>query len=98
MILQETITDDTLTIKILGDIDIHMMLAFRERIVLFMDKNPVDLVLDLEGVNNLNSSALGILLRLHKHQKSVGRNLTIKNTAGRIKELLKFSSLAQAIA
>jgi anti-anti-sigma factor len=98
MILQETLTDNTLTIRIMGNIDNNMLLSFKERVISTLINNPVDLVLDLHGVNNINSSTLGILLRLHKHQKSAGRKLSIINPARHIEDLLKFSSLSQSIA
>lgn len=89
--------DGVLNLKITGDIRFQTLIPFREKIVEIEDGLPGDLVIDMSGVDNIDSSAIGLLIRLYKHQKEISKLFKIKNPTTRVLELLKFSSLADVI-
>lgn len=97
MLIDETYEDNKLNLQISGDIDLQMMITFREKIIMIERLSPLDVTIDLGRVNNIDSTAIGLLLRLYKHQKNEGKFLKIKNPSRRIEELLRFSSLSQSI-
>lgn len=97
MFIEETDEDNVYRLNISGDIRFQTLIPFREIILSIEKASAKDIILDLSGVDNFNSSAIGLLIRLNKHQKNIGRNTRILKPAGRVLELLMFTSLSDII-
>ncbi len=58
-----------------------------------LDEKKLQLVLDLAGVNRMNSSGLGILINVLTTYKNNGGQLKLTNVSGRVSNLLEITKL-----
>ncbi len=91
-------TSDTLTVKILGEIDHHCAKGIRESI----DKDifyyrPKKTVIDLSEVDFMDSSGLGLILGRYSAIKEMGGTLAIIGASARTEKILKLSGVDKMI-
>jgi anti-anti-sigma factor len=97
MLIEQINDPDQIKLVITGDIRFQTLIPFREKILSIEQSTPVDMLIDMRDVDNVDSTAIGLLIRLFKHQKSHGKALKIVNSSQRLGELFKFSSLSEAL-
>ena len=84
--------DDTQTIKLIGDLDVYSEDDFRSFIDEEIDTNK-DLIIDLEELEYLDSTGLGMFMNSYKMQKDNDKDVRIINTKDQIKKLFKITDL-----
>ncbi len=84
--------DDTQTIKLIGDLDVYSEDDFRSFIDEEIDTNK-DLIIDLEELEYLDSTGLGMFMNIYKMQKDNDKDVRIINTKDQIKKLFKITDL-----
>ena len=84
--------DDTQTIKLIGDLDVYSEDDFRSFIDEEIDTNK-DLIIDLEELEYLDSTGLGVFMNIYKMQKDNDKDVRIINTKDQIKKLFKITDL-----
>ena len=90
--------DNVLNIKIKGDIDHHTAKEVRADIdTLVLESSPKELVLDLSGVEFMDSSGLGLVLGRYKKQSDFGRKMKIINPTRRIVQILQLAGVEKII-
>ena len=83
---------NTLTIAPRGDIDHHSARTLRERIDNEMSINrPEVLILDLSGIEFMDSSGLGLLLGRYQRARDMGCRLILSGCSGRVMKILSLS-------
>ena len=90
--------NDTLTIRILGEIDHHCAKGIREAI----DRDiyyyrPKTTILDLSDVDFMDSSGLGLILGRYTAVKELGGKLFIVGASSRTERILKLSGVDKMI-
>lgn len=80
-----------------GSVDTTAIKEFKEKIAEVSDNNDLPLELDLENVEYLDSSGMGLLLNLYKGQKLKGLEFTITKASDSVMGLLKLSSLVEVL-
>ena len=86
------IEDDIQTVKLVGDLDVYSEEDFKEFIEEKIDANK-DLVFDLEDLDYLDSTGLGMFMLIYNKQKENGKSVKIINTKENIKKLFKITDL-----
>lgn len=74
-------------------IDMAVSRLFRERISKVLEEKPNVLIIDLNGVDYLDSSALGALVTILKEAKSYGGYIRLTNLNQTLRTLIKLSKL-----
>ncbi|MBQ7171390.1 MAG: STAS domain-containing protein [Clostridia bacterium] len=87
-----TLDGGTLTISPRGEIDHHSARSLRDRIDNEMYLNrPAILILDLSGVDFMDSSGLGLLLGRYQRASEIGCDLKLAGCSARTKKILELS-------
>ena len=81
------------TCSIQGELDIANANEVREYLKELYDKNPGDIVLEIEGLNYLDSTGLGIFISTYDRLKKENHKITIVNAQPNIDRLLKITHL-----
>lgn len=84
--------DDTQTIKLIGDLDVYSEDDFKSFIDEEIDTNK-DLIIDLEKLEYLDSTGLGMFMNIYKMLKDNDKDVRIINTKDQIKKLFKITDL-----
>ncbi len=92
------IEDETRIILTLqGDLDMPNIKSFKESTFDITKNTNKDLMLDFTHVSYIDSSGIGILLTLHKLQKSKGKSFKIINCSEHISKIFSLSSLSEVL-
>ncbi len=87
-------SDDTLQIKIKGDIDHHSVKRIREAIdKKILSYKPITIYLELGGVDFMDSSGLGLILGRYALAKDIGARLILMRPTRRIKKILMLAGI-----
>ncbi len=74
-------------------IDMAISRIFREKISMILEKKPKVLIINLTGVDYLDSSALGALVTILKEAKSYGGSVRLTDLNQTLRTLIKLSKL-----
>jgi anti-sigma B factor antagonist len=84
---------DVIVLSPFGEIDIYTGPKFRESVLIALDGQPRILVMDIRGVNFIDSTAIGILLIALKRQRASKRELKLVTDQPFALKLLTVSGL-----
>ena len=87
------IEDDIQTVKLVGDLDVYSEEDFKDFIEEKIDSNK-DIIFDLEGLDYLDSTGLGMFMLIYNKQKENGKSVKIINTKENIKKLFKITDIS----
>ena len=80
------------TVRLVGRFEFSMHREFREAVDTVLQDNDVDsVVIELAGVEYLDSSALGMLLMLRDRANAARKTLTLANPRGMVKQALEIA-------
>jgi len=87
-----------LTVTLSGEIDHHSAKDIREAIDrLLVEAHPKALVLDLSGIDFMDSSGLGLVLGRYRRAKETGTEMYLANTSDRVGKILKMAGVDKLI-
>ena len=87
-----------LTVKVTGEIDHHSAVTLRQGMdALLYEKRPRMTVLDLSGVDFMDSSGLGLIMGRYTLLKDFGGTLTLKDPTQAILKILKLAGMEKVI-
>lgn len=93
-----TAKGEILTAKLTGELDHHVAAEIRSDIdERLYTLRPKKLVLELSGVDFMDSSGLGLILGRYAKAAEIGCQLTVRNPTPRIKRLLEISGMSGTI-
>lgn len=96
--LSYIIESGVLTISLGGEIDHHSALALRQSAdELIYRYRPLTLVLDLSGIEFMDSSGLGFIMGRYALQKKLGGTLVMRNPNARVSKIIALAGLERII-
>lgn len=84
-------------IKISGEIDLYNAQDIKVKITEFIEKNIDNIVLDFDGVRNIDSSGMGVLIYSAYKLKEAGGKLNVVNATERIKKIFDVTKLGDTV-
>lgn len=90
-------TDNLVTIAIEGEADPAGTRRFSEIVENINNNIEKDVEIDLSEAVYLDSSSIGVLIKLHKNQKQRNFGFVITKASDRVMSLLKLCSLSDAL-
>ena len=98
MALQVDIQGRVLIANLEGELDHHQAERLRTQIDLAYEKSPCrHLVLDMEGVNFMDSSGIGMIIGRYKNTEKRGGQLALSSMNSTISRLFDISGLAKIV-
>ena len=92
------VKNDKLVIYLSGEIDHHSAREIREGVDrLIVTHRPKTFILDLEGVNFMDSSGLGLVLGRYRKIKELGAEMYLANAGERTMRILKMAGVDKII-
>ena len=89
-----TLTADTLTARLDGEIDHHTAKGVREKIDFEIENStPKILVIDFSDVTFMDSSGIGLIMGRYKLMKNIGGEVRIKNPSPNTLRVLKLAGM-----
>jgi anti-anti-sigma factor len=92
-----TETDNLVTITISGEADPSGIRRFSDIVENINSNIEKDVEIDLSEAVYLDSSSIGVLIKLHKSQKQRNLGFIITRASDRVMSLLKLCSLSEAL-
>lgn len=94
MQLSFKITNKTLIVSVIGEIDHHSAEQAREKIDRHIDNNSIKNVLfDFAGVNFMDSAGIGVIIGRYKKIAPLGGKMAVVNVRPQIKRILEISGI-----
>lgn len=81
-----------------GEVDVYTAPQLREQLITLVDAGQRKIVVDLEGVEFLDSTGLGVLVGGLKRVRSAGGDLALVCTQRRILKVLEITGLTKVFA
>lgn len=83
--------------RVSGDIDLTTAPRLRERLVQIVVGGQPRVVLDLQAVDFVDSTGLGVIVGVLKRTRGQGGDLRLVSTRSRLRKILELTSLDQAL-
>lgn len=90
-----SVSDGKAVIKLQGRFDFNAHREFREVVDKSMEGTAREVLVDLSGVDYLDSSALGMLLMLRDKAKTASREVALTNCSGAVKQVLDIANFSK---
>lgn len=91
--------DEILTVRIGGEIDHHSAVWVRTEIDNAMSvRRPSKAVLDLSGIDFMDSSGIGLIMGRYAKMRAIGGELTLKNPNERIMKIFNMAGLEKIVS
>lgn len=90
-----SVADGKAVIKLQGRFDFNAHREFREAVDKSMEGTAREVLVDLSGVDYLDSSALGMLLMLRDKAKTAAREVALTNCSGAVKQVLDIANFSK---
>lgn len=93
-----TAEGEVLTVRLTGELDHHVAAEIRADIdEALYSLLPKKLILELSGIDFMDSSGLGLILGRYAKASEIGCLLVVKNPTPRIKRLIEISGMSGTI-
>ncbi len=86
---------NSVSIVVVGDIEMMTIKEFKEKLFEIGQNADKDVELDLSNVDYIDSSGVGVLISLMKLQKKKGKNFKITKVSSQVMNVLQLSSLSE---
>jgi anti-sigma B factor antagonist len=89
--------DGWAVLSVQGEVDVYTAPRFRERLIELVSQGKHRIVVDLEGVDFLDSTGLGTIVSVLKRARTRGGDLRLVSTQARIHRLFEITGLDKAV-
>lgn len=94
-IFSKNLESDELLIKIEGEVDVYTSIDLKKEITKLIEEGQNNIIIDLENVNYMDSSGLGVLVALLKELKKIGGELKLINLPVSVKKIFDLTRLTK---
>ncbi len=84
-------------IDLSGRVYVEEAMKLREQAFQHLDQGCKTIVINLSGVDYMDSSGLGAIISVHKHALQKGGRMTVKGLRGEVKELFELTKLGSIV-
>ncbi|MEA1911827.1 MAG: STAS domain-containing protein [Spirochaetota bacterium] len=85
----------TYIIEVVGDMDLYSSFELKNVVAKMLAKNIKNYVVDLEKVDYIDSSGIGVLIHIYSSIKKLNYTLKISNVHGSVEKVIKLTKLSQ---
>ena len=85
---------DYLLVKLIGDLDVYSKEDFSKFVEKSLKNTDIDFIIDLEELEYIDSTGLGMFINIYKDQEEKGKNIKIINPKENIKKLFKITDIS----
>ena len=85
----------TYIIEVIGDMDLYSAFELKNIVTKMVAKDIKYFVVDLEKVDYIDSSGIGVLIHIYSTIKKSSRILKISNVHGSVEKVIKLTKLSQ---
>ena len=78
-----------------GEIDFSVTPRVRERLLELVGETDADILLDMAGLDYIDSSGLALLLELRKHLQESGRSVRVRSISPQVRKLFNLTQLSE---
>ena len=86
--------NDHLLVKLIGDLDVYSKEDFSKFCVESLKNTDTDFIIDLEKLDYIDSTGLGMFINIYKDQKEKDKSVKIINPKENIKKLFKITVIS----
>jgi anti-sigma B factor antagonist len=97
LVVQVQDVDGWTVVRASGDLDLTTAPRLREQVVQVVTGGQPSVILDLEGVDFVDSTGLGVIVGLLKRTRSQGGDLRLVSTRRSLQKVLELTSLDRAL-
>ena len=76
-----------------GQVDLHNAAGLRDALIAGLESDAPGVVLDLSGVDFLDSAGIGILVGAHRRARTAGKTFRLTGVGRRVQRVLDLSGL-----
>lgn len=84
-------------VRVHGDVDMTTAPRLREQVIRVVVDGQPQVILDLDGVDFIDSTGLGVVVGLLKRTRSQGGDLRLVSTRSGLRKVLELTALDQAL-
>lgn len=90
-------SNDTTIIAVAGEVELHSAAQLRTELLQACDKERPCIVIDLSGVNFMDSSGIGVIVGALKRARERGGTLSLVNPQPRVRRIFEITGLLGAL-
>jgi stage II sporulation protein AA (anti-sigma F factor antagonist) len=93
-----TATTEGLVVSVSGEIDHHSALSMRRDVDnIIWNRTPTHLILDMSGVEFMDSSGLGFIMGRYALMREIGGNLSLRNPSDPVMKMLTMTGFDKKV-
>ncbi len=89
---------DATIVAVAGELDVESAPQLDEHLTAAIDGTPTLLVVDLSGVDFLDSTGLGVLIKAYARQRDAGSEFAVVASADRITKVFRITGMDSALS
>lgn len=94
-IVTNNLENGSLLVKIEGEVDVYTSIDLKKELTRLMEAEQKKIIIDLENVNYMDSSGLGVLVALLKELKKIGGELKLISLPISVKKIFDLTRLTK---
>jgi anti-sigma B factor antagonist len=95
--IQTEVSDDRAVIALRGEMDVYSAARLRDTLNQVLTQGHVDIVLDLEALDFMDSTALGVMARASRRARDAGGELCLRSPQRSLQRVLEITGMAHVL-